>query len=364
MSEKVNELTKNRGLFKLYESFTSDEEYNASRCLSYSILKNLHDNPKVLIEEKVEEEKEWFTFGTLVDVMLTSTTEELNKKIFVNDKVPSEQFKNIAEYIVANNITDITEATVENIYEKSGSAVNWLPTTKLKRLKEECTSYIVLLTEHKGKIIVSTELMLEATKIAEVLRTHSWTKHLFLSEKDQIADNIEILYQYKIKYIYDGIQCKSKLDIIIVDHDQQVIYPFDLKTGHDPFRVFANHALYKYKYGYQGVLYKEGLDKFIKSHTEFEGYDVDNFKFIYISRQSPTFPIILEMTERCHVEFRDIGVKNLMYDIPPIGDLMEEAEYYISLINEDKIPDLPYSLIHDSGLIRTEGITKPYELIY
>lgn len=365
-----NELDKLRGLFKVHESFASNEEYDASSCLSYSKLKDLHDNPEILTQEREVVEREWFTFGTLVDLLLTAP-EDLDKKVFVNDFVPSEQYKAIVDYMVATGMglkeieglkeqTDGWEQVVEDIYTKSGSAVNWKPETKRQKLIENCEEYIKLLTDHTGKLIVTTALYMEAVKVAEVLKTHPWTKDLFMSEAEQLANHIEILYQFKIKYIYEGLQCKSKLDILIVDHDQKIIIPYDIKTGNDLPRVFINHGLYKYKYGYQGCLYREGLDRFISKIEEFKGYEVLEFKFVYISRQKPTYPVILEMSESCHREIRDIGICNLIYDIAPLTYILAEAQYYIGIINEDKLPTMPYSFVFTNGVVISSG-TEDFE---
>jgi hypothetical protein len=61
------------------------------------------------------------------------------------------------------------------------------------------------------------------------------------------------------------------------------------------------------------------------------------------------------MSDRCHLEFRDVGVYNLLYDIPPLILLMAEAEYYINQINEGKIPTEPYDLVRFSGNALADG---------
>jgi hypothetical protein len=359
-----DELTKNRGLLKLYESFSTEEEYRASKCLSYSIIKDVHDNPEVLTEEREPSDKEWFRFGSLTDLLLTSPIQGFDKKVFVNDRVPSEQYKNMADYIVDHNysIPDLTDAQVDEIYEQSGSKVNWGPTVKRQRMFDNCAAYLEVLTKHKGKLIVDSKTYLEANAIAEMVKHHKWTKDLFMSEEEQLANHIEILYQYKIKYIYENLQCKSMIDILVVDHDTQTIFLNDFKTGSDYPGTFARHALYKYRYGYQGALYYEGLKKFLLEHIEFHNYNVDPFRFIYVSRLKPTFPLTLEMSRKCHLEFRDEGIDNLLYHIPPLVDIMEEAGYYMNIINEGQVPTTPYELTLSDGVV-TAGVSSDYDAL-
>jgi hypothetical protein len=357
----MDDLTKNRGILKLHESFATEEEYRASNCLSYSILKEVHDNPEILLKEKVEVDKEYFTFGKLVDMMLTNP-KEIENTFFVNDKVPSDQYKAIIQYYVNNQystkLEDLTNEDIEILYSKSGSDSKWLPDTKRKKLIENGSDYLVLLTEHKDKTIVSTEIFMEATKVSEMLRTHPWTKEYFLSEKEQLENNIEILYQFKIKYGYEGCVCKSMLDIVVIDHDLKVITPIDIKTGTDSHRFFIKHALCKYKYGYQGVLYSEGLTRFILKIEELKDYVVDDFKFIYVCRFKPTFPIILNMTDRCHSEFKDLGIDTTTYDIPPLIMVLGEVEYYMNSINEGKTTLIPYDIERRHGIIQIDSFDK------
>lgn len=356
-----DELTKNRGLLKLYESFSTEEEYRASKCISYSILKDIHDNPEVLTQEKEPSDKEWFVFGTLTDLLLTSPIQGFDKKVFVNDRVPSEQYKNMADYIVEHDysILSLTDAQVEEIYEMSGSKVNWGPTVKRQKMFDNCAAYLEVLTKHKGKLIVDSKTYLEANAIAEMVKHHKWTKELFMSEQEQLDNHIEILYQYKIKYIYENLQCKSMIDILMIDHDTKTIFPYDFKTGTDYPGTFIRQSLYKYRYGYQGALYREGLKKFLELHKEFVDYNIDTFKFIYVSRLKPTFPLILEMSNRCHVEFRDTGIDNILYHIPSLTEVLEETEYYLNIINDGQIPTIPYEIDMVGGLI-TIGVSDDF----
>ena len=358
------DLTKNRGLLKLYESFSTEEEYRASKCLSYSIIKDVHDNPEVLTKERVPSDKEWFRFGTLTDLILTSPIQGFDKKVFVNDKVPTEQYKAMAEYIVEHSypVLGMADTQIDEIYEQSGSKVNWGPTVKRQKMLDNCLAYLEVLTKHKGKIIVDSKTYLEANAIAEMTKHHKWTKDLFMSEEEQLANHTEIFYQYKIRYIYENLQCKSMIDILLVDHDTKTIFPYDFKTGSDYPGTFIREALYKYKYGYQGALYREGLRKFLDCHKEFEDYNIDTFKFIYVSRLKPTFPITLEMNHKCHLEFRDEGIDNPIYHLPALTDLMEEAEYYMNIINDGLIPTIPYELDMCGGLV-TVGLFNDFDAV-
>lgn len=339
-----------KGVIDLYESF-SEEEYKSSGCLSYSIIKDVYDNPDILITGPKEKEGEWLTFGTLVDMILTLSQEDLDKSVVVNNSVPSEQFKNISDYIVSNNldINSLTDSQVEEVYVQSGSLVNWLPDTKRKKMIENCGTYIKLLTENKDKLIVTTDMLQEAIRVADVFSTHRWTKHLFADKTEQEKLGVEILYQLKIKYIYDDLLFKSKIDIVYVDHKKKTITPYDIKTGSDLPRSFASYSIYKYKYCYQAVLYREGLEAFIEEIEPFKGYKVENFKFVYVSRLKPTYPVIVEVPDRIHHHIRDVGMTNGTYEILALADILEAVHSYMEDITNGKTDIEPYDIATNEG---------------
>ena len=340
----MNDLKANRGILGMNESLT-DAEYNVSNCLSYSKIKDVYDNPETLTKERVSEDKEWLVFGTLVDMILTQPPEEFEKRVLVNDKVPSDQYKNIIQYYVDMQYTtpleSLTNEDIETLYSNSGSDVKWLPDTKRKKLIENGVEYLKLITEHKDKLIVTVDVFNEAMNIAEVFRTHKWTKELFMSKQEQEENNIELYYQFKIKYIYEDLWFQSKLDIVKIDHDFKIISIYDIKTGIDAPRMFTRSALYKYKYIYQSVLYNEGMDAFISNISSLRNYSLDNFRFIYISRLKPTYPIILQISQEAHMEILNTGIDDRSYFLPSLTDITEAVQFYVKEIDEGKIPTIP-----------------------
>jgi hypothetical protein len=330
----------------LFESFKDDNEYNSSKCLSYSKIKNAYYDPKSLFEEKDEEEKEWLTFGTLVDLMINPNV-ILEDKVLVNNIVPSDQFKKAAEYMVENNLVDpllLTNDQVEEVYVNSGSKVNWTSDVKRKKLYEGCGNYIELLTKHKDKLIVSTEMYNEAFNISQTLMTHKWTKELFLNKENQKSNCIDLYYQFKIKYNLRGFLCKSKIDLIKVDHDTLLISPYDIKTGSDFPNTFINYSIYKYKYIYQSVMYKEGLEAFIKKLPGFENYEVEPFRFVYISRLCPDYPIIVQLSDSFHKEILYQGIEDGLRDIPSLSEVFDAITHYYKVIDAGNVPKEPYYL--------------------
>ena len=360
MSKKEENI---RGLFAKHESLT-DEEYETSNCMSYSKIKDVYDNASAITRKRTKSNAEWLIFGTIVDIMLTETEKDIKNKIIINDDVPTEQFLKMSEYILDNDldIEDLTDIQIEKIYIESGSNVIWKNDTKRAKLILNCSSYIELLENNRDKYIINSSVYDEALKVANVFKQHEWTRELFLTEEEQIESNVEIYYQFKIQYIYANIRCQSKFDIVLIDHNLKTITPIDIKTGSDYPRMFIRNALYKYKYGYQGALYKEGLTKFVRNLKEFDKYTIENFRFVYVSRLVPFYPITLQMAQSCHNEFKVDGIYNHHYDLPALDDLFMEATYYIEQIDKGHTNIDPFDLTPTWGEIVMESTTFDREL--
>lgn len=348
-----------RGVLKFNESFT-DEEYKASKCLSYSIIKDVPDNPEVLITPREEKKEEWFTFGTVVDMLLTESAADIDERIVVNDVIPSDQYKKISDYIIENNldIDNLTDLQIEEVYVNSGSAVNWKTETKKQKMLENCKSYVDLLTKNKDKLIITTEMFNEATKVAMVFTTHKWTRNLFAPGLEQVHRNFEILYQFKIKYAYKDLLCKSKIDILFIDHNKKVIMPIDVKTGTDTWRQFVRSAIYKYRYCYQAVLYKEGLKSFVNKIKEFKDYEIDDFRFVYVNRLKPIYPVVVKIDEVLHEEIKIMGIHNDLYDLLSLNEIMTDIAAYMKDIDEGKTTFDPFELRETNGEYVIEPTTK------
>lgn len=367
MSKEVNELDKYRGLLKIHESFASDAEYDGLNCLSYSKVKDIYDNPEILFEERKKDDSEWLLFGTLVDIMLTDE-EHLWDRIIVNDAVPTDQMKKIAEYILKSypdiEIINLSDEQIEDCFISTGSASRWTIDTKRKKIFEECAGFVKFLKSSTGKTVVSLDMYNEAEIVANIFRYNEFTKHLFMSEREQLSEHVEILYQFKIKYVFEDLICKSKIDIVYIDHDAETITLYDIKTGSDHPKNFIKHSLYKYKYGYQAALYRHGFAKFIEKIPELNRYKLNTFKFVYVSRVRPYYPVILDISNECIREFESLGVDNFLYEIPSLLEVFEAADYYIKEIDAGKKPYTPLYLVNNKCEYKVSSVRGKMYAMY
>lgn len=303
----------------------TEAEYRASSRCSYSFLKELSERgPKAITDPKETLESAGLTLGSIVDKTLSD-----------------ELYSPLNEYTVCDIDLDLSGAThgskiIKYLIEKS---------IKLDREDPKSTEYLNNICEVLGfarypkfddalwsqidlvnlklsdvKLISSTELAI-ADEMIESFRTHEFTRDIFYPSLD-----IEVIKQAAIFFDVNGTECKGLLDLIHVDHKAKVIKPYDIKTGATK-SFFTNFSAYKYYY--QGGLYSYGLKQIIINNPELEGYTIEPFRFIYISRDDTKTPLVYEMP----IDYCDMAMNGWINEygtkVRGIIDLLDEYNWYI-----------------------------------
>ena len=180
----------------------------------------------------------------------------------------------------------------------------------------------------RGKILIKPEMWDQCAHTAATLITHPFTAKYFA----QNVPGIEIIYQYKFDTIVNGRRCKGMLDCLVVNHNEKLIFPIDLKTGEEPCKSFP--MLYAmHKYYIQGGLYREALKSIVDVDFELMGYDVREFEYVYISKLNPNKPMRFKVTEDMHTAALNGFVDRYGYKHRGVHELLEE--YYYSVENDN-----------------------------
>lgn len=330
---------------KRFRDFTeniTEEEYRASKRISYSFLKEFSEKgPSVILDGIPEVSTKYLTLGSVVDKLLTEPNYDPTKEYYVTDVVldlsKSTHSSKIIGYLIDNKITDVDF----NILREICSTLEFkrLPDLKDSNLWKQIN---VVTRQNKGEqIITSNELEL-AYKMADSFKNHKFTKEIFLEEDDYFED-VEILNQAKIFFKLYGVECKVMSDKIIINHDKKIITPIDIKTG-SFFNFLSN--FYKYKYYLQAPMYHAAIQSIVVK--EFPDYKVDGFSFAYISRERPDLPLLYKLSDK-EIEKAFVGWTN-SYGIYQKGvqDLIRDYSWHIE--NDE------YTLSRD--LIENNGVTN------
>jgi len=298
------------------------DNYRDYDAINYSKLSQLARNPS-----KVDEEKDWhdgFAFGTLVDYMCFSP-DKVDEEFHVSqaDRKPSSTAKELADWIL--NKSNLQSLKVENNKIVGYEDVEYGRTkVSLDELLEEAeeavgsstsfekyggVDYLKDQIESQDKHVVSSELYEKAKRAHQTLKTHKFTRRYFDPDK-----NIEIQFQVPIlwkpgyyKKVFNDIQAKSMLDIVIFDHENKTILPVDLKTTSSSAFMFEKKIV-KWRYDLQASYYTDGLRYRVDNHNEISDYDILPFEFIVISSKNLEKPLIYQMSENDLLVGREGGI--------------------------------------------------------
>ena len=313
--------------FKTKISDITEHEYRELDVASYSLLKAIADEGPGVIADKVFKTGAALEFGQLVDILITRPEDK--DEIFHTKAIekPTASLLQLADSILMDALVndeefeDITYGQIELRIKELGLWSSMVDNAKL-RAKYDNDLFYNYLKESiaaKGKIIVTPEILSAATKCANVLLYHDYTKEFF-----EETDDIEVIKQAKILYKFKGIQCKAMLDLIVIDHKNKIIKPFDIKTGAElpgDFQI----PFYKYRYYLQVVAYLLAIQSIVEQSDEFRDYKIEPFRFMYVSKKLPDVPVIFEVPEKLLNSFVDGWDDNRGF-----MDLLLDYDYYTS----------------------------------
>ena len=302
-------------MFKDYCENITEKEYRESNRLSYSLIKAISELGPQAIVNPEKKSSDGLTFGYIVDKKLSEPDWDILSEFTLTDiKIDwtkDDHKTNILK--LYKNSPESASAPMEVIYETLG----------IKRAPVLDDDFFV-----KKDMVINGERYLHqsdyeaALKCIETFQSHPYTAHIFNPSLDK-----EVINQAAIFFTINGVEIKSLLDKIIIDNDNKIIYPFDIKTGTE-FNFMAN--FYRYKYYLQGALYSAAINSIVQTKPEFAGYKVDPFRFIYLSRQNTELPLIYTMSDK-FVEKVMVGYTNKSgYDVRGIIDLVDDYKWYIN----------------------------------
>jgi len=175
---------------------------------------------------------------------------------------------------------------------------NYKDDTLLNTLKKSSIyEYIAELELNQGKQFMTKEQKATIEGCIEALNSHAaCTKYLF-----QEWPGCEIHNEYEIYFECMGINCKARLDRVIVNHNEKYCVLIDLKTTSKRAQFFPESFEF-WKYYRQMAFYKYALSK------EFSGYSFSCYMPVvdtqYFTRHC--FKISESQIDRGAIEYRDL----------------------------------------------------------
>lgn len=339
------------------------KEYRAHGAISQSELKLLL-GPVPSLLQTVEnpdlyfEEKQHFIIGDAVDCQLTRGLEEFNSSFYVSnlENKPSDKIKSIVNQVfdhvkeVYNPIGLITEYAdaILDACNDHEYQTRWGDQLRINKITE-AWEYWESLKDAQGKIVLSQEDESLINSIIMSFRTHPHTKDYFTAR-----DGVEIHYQLPIFFTHKDIECKSLLDMVIVNHNDKTIQPIDIKTMGDK-NVYFSKSMRQRRYDIQAAFYTLAIQHWMKEQGLGE-YRLLAFKFLVESTVNPGMPLVYKCTsELLYMGRWGREEGNLYLKVPNSAETWEDRLFttYQEIKGfEQLIDDYKYYLEHDFEMSR------------
>ena len=234
------------------------------------------------------------TFGSMVDTLLTGSEEDFaNQFIVVDDPNISDTLKDIAYDLVDkyreaktyfDNIPDDVLAEVGKAHDFWAN--DKYIANRVKQIRQNCKTYYSILMTAEDKTIVSPQDIADARRCASALKSSSKTSFLF-ADNDPFDERYKRYYQLKFKGTdpESGVKYRSMADLILVDYQEKVIYPYDLKTSsHDEWKF--GESFTKWRYDLQARLYWRNIRQTLDNDDFFKDFRLENYSFIVVNRRN------------------------------------------------------------------------------
>lgn len=298
---------------KKFEKIMSEPEYRKLSNLSYSKLAGVDRSPSNLKQDGVEMTPA-LIYGSAVDVLAFDGKEEFEKKFAtISTRKPGFKAMPIIDELykeLENNLDPLDDSVIipdlsfyeerllelGKLHEYGGK--NWGDDAIIRNLMKECADYFQSIVLNRGKLILDPEQFEFVKNSVNTLYTHPFTSKYF----DREQEGIDIYFQFPIVWEYydesidKTIDCKSLLDILLVDHNQKKLYPIDLKTTGKSVMYFP-YSFIDWNYYLQASFYTDAVHYLKdKLYPEYFDYEVETFKFVVISSKNPVKPLVYNTT--------------------------------------------------------------------
>lgn len=319
-----------------------DNEESIDLTLSYSKLSDFDRHGAISLIRKKDITNAGLKHGSLVDDLLVDkmTGSNICKDTYYkfDGEKPSATLGLLCDIITNNFIELPSLEVIQNIVYINKFWFNIKnPDLLLNKYNiPEFWDYLKCVYEAQGKVIITTSDYNDALEIVSILKTHKYSKSIFINEYENI-------YQMKFEIDYKGFTFRGIIDLITIDHTTKKVYFTDLKTGKNLSTEFEDSFI-KWRYYFQGGIYTLAFNEIAKI-LDLEGYTLERFQFVYISK-SDKIPVIYKMTDKwIKASFNGFNIGKYVYK--GINELIDEI-YWCWKNKEYSIPKI---IVENNGVI-------------
>lgn len=272
--------------------------YRADPALSYSTLATYErsgfDGLDHLFDKK---ESPALLLGSVLDCLLTGGWEEFNSLYTVVDFNLTESGINICQqlfdmHLPYNSFEEIPEQVVSDAAKLAEfwKADKWNKVRYREVLKTGNIDVYYNAHINSDKTIIDSQTYNDALAMVKALKESPATSGCF-AENDEMSP-IRRYYQLKFKFSHNNVNYRSMADLIIVDYEDKIVYPYDLKSSGKPEWHFEDSFL-QWSYMIQSRLYWRNIRANMDADPYFKDFKLADYKFIVANKFTLT-PLIWE----------------------------------------------------------------------
>ena len=261
------------------EAIGGEENYRAFDALNFSTLSQLAKNPKFVNVEK--EDQPYFVFGRYTEDLFMK--EDMDKKYVVGSiPPPTGQMFTYVDALYKNG-GDHPDA-YNTVQEANGDTkLRTSPDKFIENFNKNGKAYYYFLKTSEGKSVISADEALLAQKMVVAL------DNLEIIQEFRAHAKYKIYFQVPLLSTAMGVAIKVLVDILVVDTEENILYPIDLKTSSAGLQEFSKSAG-KYRYDIQASLYSYVIS------NSFANYSMHPFEFLVVSKYTPDTPKFFRTT--------------------------------------------------------------------
>lgn len=299
----------------------TEKEYRNLQKESYSTLKTFDEDRKkyykkyVLLEDTSDEDytNRATLVGSLVDCLLLSP-QEFDNKFYISSctDIPTGLMMQFVEALYRRVRESVDEegkltrqfnALMQDAYndvkfDANGNVVAFKRDT-FEKVVEKFTGNIkayfdeICQVRPGGLIVVTPSDIEDAEKVKAELKVNAFTSQIINLESNT---RFEVHNAYPVTYSYKGLEFKSLIDKLVIDHEEKTIQPYDLKVTWDVENFYEGYFLYRKSY-IQASLYHLGLMFKFKRDEKYKEYKILPMSFIVADPTVYMSPLIFKTPE-------------------------------------------------------------------
>lgn len=291
---------------------------------------------KYVLGEKVEDDdSKAATMGRLVETKLMEP-ELFDEKFYLStcQGTPTGLMLDFVEALykhmkeATNESGEITREfgdVAQDAYKDSGFKITYDAVMK-KFIDSEAEAYFdeIMLVRSKGMTVVSINDVTNCENIVTELRTNPFTAPIVNQDK---TSRYDVYNQLQVEnYQVHGHKFKSMMDKVIVDHEQKIIQPYDLKCTWSVEGFYKEYYLYRRAY-IQAFLYWHATHFHFKDLVD-QGYYVGYPQFIVCDSTNYFSPLIYTLDTQDMENARDgFDLKGYIY--PGVLETIDNLKWAI-----------------------------------